>query len=211
MLIFMGIIGAILFLSINPLRWKIAFQSKEVLSIIIEQAIRLVVGGIWSWLGIYFALIETSFSGFVIWWGLPILIAIALDGYIVKESYSGEKTELVGKVWLGIGVLGIVAFLLMVTIYPASTMKARYIFVNELATVTESSIPDTDTNNIGIISEKTARRTGSMLVSEFANSSRYEDGIYSKQILNDETKWVSSIEFESSGKAIGETKKLRVI
>jgi hypothetical protein len=203
----MGIIGAILFMSINPLRWKNDLTKEELLPIILEQAIRFIVGGIWSYIGIYYVLIDATFSGFAIWWALPIFIAIVIDGFVIKNSYDIKNSETIGKIWLGLGILGCVIYIFMITIYPASTMKERYKFVKEFVTVTQSNIPDTDTNNIGIVSEKTAKRTGGMSLSNFDNSSMYKDGTYSKQIVNNDTKWVSPIEFESSVKAIGSDKK----
>lgn len=204
MLFLMGFICALFFISLNPLTWITDLKEKSTVSIVLKQVSRFILGAIWSWIGIYFVLIDLTFSGFIIWWGLPISILLLIDGYFLKDNCSKDSYSTVGKVQLILGIILCVAYVGMITIYPASTMKGRYNYVKDFVTVEHSNIPATNTDNIGIVSAKTAKRTGSMVVPEFGNASLYEDGTYSKQVIKSETEWVSPIEFESNIKALGD-------
>lgn len=185
--VFCGILGL--------LSWARMFENYDDGIFWIEQVVRIIVGAIWGWLVTQIWLAPCTFGMWFIWFGIPIVIAHGID--IFFSDFPIIDTIIAA----GIAVI----YLVMIAIYPAAITKARYEFVEEYVTIVESEVPETATENIGLVSAKTAHRLANPKISEFKNSSKYNLGTYTKQAIGGEVVWVTPVEYASKLRANGST------
>jgi len=167
----------------------------------VEQCVRIVIGLIWGLLGTQIWLIPCTFPCWFLFWGIPIIIAHGIDAAINLEN----DYDLCVGIDALIAILVTLAYIVLAFIQPASTTKAKYEFADAYVTTVESEVPETSTENIGLVSEKTARRLANPKIAEFGNSSKYTLGSYTKQSINGEVVWVTPVEYASMFRAKGST------
>lgn len=163
------------------------------------QIVRIVLGLVWGVIGVHFFLVPcTTIPMWLMYWGWLIIICHGID-FFAKFDY--DENVVIDSIIVGAMVLMYIGM----GVFALSQTKAQYSFAKEYVTVIESAVPETATENIGIVSEKTAHRLANPKIAEFGNSSKYTLGTYTKQSINGTLVWVTPVEYASTMRANGST------
>lgn len=193
------IVGMLAMMTTNLGRWQENYRKPVYW---LEQAGRMLVGLIWGLIGTQLALLDINPSSWFIWFGIPVVVVHLFDifvAYVMEPKVVANIVETVVIIVAGVG------YLFLVTIYPISIAKSTYELANSYVTIVDTAVPETETSNIGLVSEKTAKRVANPKIAELGNSSKYTLGTFTKQSINGEVVWVTPVEYGDFMRAKGGT------
>lgn len=172
-----------MFVSLIPNRWRKERGKK----FYFEQALRLIVGVLVTVFYFYFGLVDVSFSAIFLYYGLIVGILLVVDAL---SSQSG------GKSGSAIGSLFIIAWFVMLFLYPFTLADDKYDVASKKVEVVEQPAKDMNEKHIPVVPKEYARYKSEKLIGKLDNASYYTLGETHIQNINGDLTWVSSIEYD---------------
>lgn len=190
--------ASILYMELDVKNW-IANVKAHNKSFFIVQGIRLSIALLWAFIAWYWILLDLSIWGIVIWHVISLTAFYTIVTYL-QYSIGEAKFKTIATLWILLAII-IIALIAV----PIITTTATYEYTNDFTTKTDELMV-ISTNDINIITEKTAIRDTKTSLAQFPDTSRYTSGSIYKQSVNGEKLWVSPINYESILKAWGDDK-----